>query len=69
MPSRPSDAGAHIDAIESAANALVGFLVSWIATWAVLGYEPAEAIGVTLMFFGLSFTRAWVLRRVFRRLA
>ena len=35
----------------------------------ILGYSPAGSIGVTCMFAGLSFTRAYVLRRVFRRLA
>ena len=57
------------DATEALANALVGLLVSWTATWAVLGYSPAESVAVTLMFCGLSFTRSFVLRRVFRRLA
>lgn len=57
------------DATEALANALVGLLVSWAATWAVLGYAPAQAMGVTLMFFGLSFGRAWLLRRLFRRLS
>lgn len=57
------------DATEALANALVGLAVSWAATWGVLGYSPAESIAVTLMFFGLSFTRSFVLRRIFRRLA
>ena len=57
------------DATEALANAVIGLLVSWAATWGVLGYSPAESVAVTGMFFGLSFTRAFVLRRVFRRLA
>ena len=57
------------DATEAAANAVIGLLVSWAATWGVLGYSPAQSIAVTLMFTGLSFTRSYVLRRVFRRLA
>lgn len=57
------------DAAEAAANAVIGLLVSWTATWAVLGYSPAESAAVTAMFFGLSFTRSYVLRRLFRRLA
>ena len=57
------------DATEALANALIGLLVSWAATWGVLGYSPAESVAVTLMFFGLSFTRSFVLRRIFRRLA
>ena len=57
-----------MDAIEALTNAIVGLVVSWVATWGILGYRPAEAVAVTLMFFGLSFVRAWVLRRLFRRL-
>ena len=57
------------DAAEALANALIGLLVSWAATWLVLGYPPAQAVAVTAMFFGLSFGRAWALRRLFRRLA
>ena len=58
----------RIDAIEALANAGVGLVVSWAATWLVLGYTAAQSIGITLMFFGLSFTRAWALRALFRRL-
>ena len=56
-------------AAEALANTVIGFLASWAATWLVLGYSPAGSIGVTCMFAGLSFTRAYVLRHVFRRLA
>ena len=56
-------------AAEAAANAVVGLIVSWLATWFVLGYSPAGSIAVTLMFTGLSFTRSYVLRVVFARLA
>ena len=58
-----------MDAIEALANAGVGLVVSWLATWLVLGYSPAGSAGVTLMFFGLSFTRAWIIRAAFRRMA
>ena len=57
------------DATEAAANAIIGLLVSYAATWGVLGYSPAQSVAVTLMFTGLSFTRSYVLRRIFRRLA
>lgn len=57
------------DAWESLANALIGLLVSWAATWAVLGYSPAQSAAITGMFFALSFTRTFVLRRIFRSLA
>ena len=58
-----------MDALESLANASIGLLVSWLATWLVLGYSASASVGVTLMFFGLSFTRAYVLRSIFRRLS
>ena len=57
-----------MDAIESLCNAAIGLIVSWLATWLVLGYSPASIAGVTAMFFGLSFTRAWIIRGIFRGL-
>lgn len=57
------------DATEALANAVIGLMVSWAATWAILGYSPAESIAITAMFFGLSFTRAYILRRIFRKIA
>ena len=56
-----------MSALEALANAAIGLLVSWAATFWILGYTATGSIGVTLMFFGLSFTRSWVLRFVFRR--
>ena len=55
-----------MDALEAFANASVGLVVSWSATWLVLGYSPASSAAVTGMFFGLSFTRAWIIRGIFR---
>lgn len=60
---------AAVSSIEALANAAIGFAVSWAATFFVLGYSPAASMGVTAMFFGLSFTRSYVLRRIFARLA
>ena len=63
-----------IDAIEAWANACVGIVVSWAATFWLLpplfGLAPnvAQATGMTALFFFLSFARAWVLRALFRRL-
>lgn len=57
------------DATEALANAVVGLLVSWAATWAVLGYSPAQSAAITAMFFGLSLTRSFIIRRIFRRLS
>lgn len=56
------------DAVEAMANAVIGFLVSWAATFFVLGYTAAGSAAVTAMFFGLSFARSWALRALFRRL-
>ena len=55
------------DLTEALTNAAVGLLVSWAATWLLLGYSAAQAVGVTALFFGLSFARSWALRRAFRR--
>jgi len=55
-----------IDATEALANALIGLAISWAATYFILGYSAAGSVGVTAMFFGLSFTRAFILRRIFR---
>ena len=33
-----------------------------------MGYSPAASLGVTAMFFGLSFARSYILRRIFARL-
>ena len=57
-----------LDAIEALCNAGIGLIVSWCATWLVLGYSPAASMGVTTLFFGLSFTRAWIIRGIFRGL-
>lgn len=58
-----------MDAIEALTNAAVGLLVSWAATYFILGYTPTQSAAITAMFFGLSFARAFVVRRIFRRLA
>ena len=55
-------------ALEALANATIGFAVSWAATHFVLGYTATAGLGVTLMFFCLSFARSYVLRRIFARL-
>jgi len=57
----------RIDALEALANAAIGFAISWAATFWILGYSAAGSIAVTAMFFALSFSRAYILRRLFRR--
>ena len=57
----------RLDAAEALANAAIGLVVSWAATWAVLGFSPVQSVGVAAMFFALSTARQFVLRRLFRR--
>ena len=57
-----------MDAIEAAANAVIGLAVSYALTLWVLGFSPAQSAWVTAMFFCASFTRAWAIRAIFRRL-
>ena len=59
----------RMDAAEALTNAAIGLAVSWVLTWAVLGYSPAQSAGITAMFFGASFSRAWIIRTMFRRLS
>ena len=56
------------DILEAILNAAIGLVVSWLATWLVLGYSPAASMGITTMFFFLSFARAWIIRSIFRGL-
>lgn len=55
-----------MDSLEALANAAIGFLVSWAVTLFVLGFDPLQSVGITALFFALSFTRAYLLRRLFR---
>ena len=57
------------DTLESLANAVIGLAVSWSLSVAVLGFTPAQSVGVTAMFFVVSFARARALRALFRRFA
>ncbi len=54
-------------ALEAFTNASIGLIVSWAATYFVLGYSASGSLAVTALFFALSFTRAYVIRRIFRR--
>jgi hypothetical protein len=57
-------------ASEALANAFIGLLVSWAATYYFFpfwGLEPSktQAVEIVLFFFVLSFMRSYILRRVF----
>lgn len=56
-------------AAEALANAVIGLIVSWAATFFVLGYSAAGSLAVTAMFFGLSFARSYAIRWAFARWA
>jgi len=63
-----------MSAIEALANAGIGLIVSWLATLYLLPFwglhaSPAQSAGITGMFFGLSFARAYALRVMFARWA
>jgi len=58
-----------MDSIEAFTNSAIGFVVSWAATALVLGYTATQSIAITAMFFVLSFTRGYIVRRIFRRLS
>lgn len=59
-----------MSALEALTNATIGLCVSWAATFYLLPFwglhpNPSTSLGITAMFFILSFVRAYVLRRAF----
>ena len=63
-----------MSALEALCNAVVGLLVSWAITYWALPFwgltpSPAQAGGITAMYFCVSFARSWALREVFRRVS
>jgi hypothetical protein len=58
-----------MDTLESLCNATIGLVVSWAATFFVLGYSAGGSAAVTGMFFAISFARSWAIRAAFRRWA
>jgi hypothetical protein len=63
-----------MSALEALLNASVGLLVSWAATFTLLplwGLTPSagQSLGITGMFFVLSFVRAFLIREAFRKWA
>ena len=59
----------RIDMAEAWANAVVGAGISVALTWLWLGFTAGQSVGITAVFFVVSTARAYVLRRVFRKLA
>lgn len=58
-----------MDAIEALTNSTVGLIVSILLTWLWLGFSPAQSVGITAVFFGVSTGRSYIIRRIFRGLA
>jgi hypothetical protein len=58
-----------MDTIEALCNATIGLIVSWAATFFVLGYSATGSVAVTALFFAISFARSWAIRAAFRRWA
>jgi len=63
-----------IDASAAMANAIIGLLVSWAVTFWMLplwGMYPTagQSIGITAVYFVISFARSWAIRAAFRRFA
>ena len=61
-----------ISAVEALTNAVVGLIVSWAVTYYALplwGLTPSASAsaGITAVYFAVSFTRAWIIRELFRR--
>ena len=52
-------------AIEALANTVGGGIINWAVTWLLLGFTPAQSLGITALFFGISFARSYLLRRAF----
>jgi hypothetical protein len=69
-----NNVGQGSSALEALINAVVGLLVSWAATFTLLplwGLTPSagQSLGITGMFFVLSFARAFLIREAFRKWA
>jgi O-antigen/teichoic acid export membrane protein len=63
-----------MDAAEALTNATLGLIVSWAVTYWLLpiwGLHPtaAASLGITAMYFVISFARSWALRKLFRAMA
>lgn len=63
-----------MNALEAFANAAIGLVISWAATFYLLpplfGIAPSatQSAGITALFFVLSFLRGWILRASFARI-
>lgn len=56
------------DTAESAVNMIVGAIINYLAVMWLFGVSPVFAAGTTAVFFALSFVRALIIRRIFRRI-
>lgn len=61
-----------LSAIEALCNAVAGLIISWAVTYYALPwwglYPSASAsLGITALYFGISFARSWAIREAFRK--
>ena len=63
----PFIAHARTDAAEATANVVIGLAINWLILVGVYG-QPATATAISLTMIGVSWARAFVIRRAFRRL-
>ncbi len=60
IPSRRTDAA------EATTNVVVGLAINWAILVGVYG-QPATATAISLTMIGVSWARAYIIRRAFRR--
>lgn len=53
--------------VEAVANAIVGTVIGQIVLW-LFGLPITEALWLNITFLGVSYIRAFILRRIFARL-
>ena len=56
-----------MSALEALCNTVLGLCVSYALTLWWLGFSPAQSATISAVFFAASFTRAYVLRLIFKR--
>ena len=61
-----------MSALEALTNATIGLIVSLAVTYFALpfwGHTPtaSASLGITAMYFAISFARSWAIREVFRK--
>ena len=56
------------DFLETNVNMTTGMVINFTLTYFVFGVTPAFALGTTMMFFCVSWTRSYLVRKLFRHI-